>query len=205
VSAQTALPLALRSIRWSYRACPNRFSAVPVAEAAGMDDPLVTFVTTTAYGSWLPGDTRGYVQRGEMLPANPNFEKHAKALLQRPPDPFSHRDRAILVTEFVAACKEFAYRPLDLSIEAWHLHWIVQHKDPVESMVGRLNNRMRQRLDRGRIWTVGYCHHVLRRDEELVTARKYIREHPGCRISDGRINETGADTQRTEPSDSKPH
>jgi len=158
-----------------------------------MDDPLVTFVTTTAYGSWLPGDTRGYVQRGEMLPANPSIAKHAKSLLRRPPDPFCHRERAALGSAFLAACMEFAYRPLDLSIEAWHVHWIVQHNDPAKTMVGRLKNRMRQRLDRGRIWTVGHCHHVSSSDEALVTARKYIRDHPGCRISDGRILVPAAD------------
>ncbi len=169
-----------------------------------MDDPLVTFVTTTAYGSWLPGDTRGYVQRGEMLPADPSLEKHAKSLLLRPPDPFSHRERAVLFSAFVAACEEFGYRPFDLSIEAWHVHWIVRHNDSVESMIGRLKNRMRQPLDRGRIWTAGYCRHRLRTDEELATAQKYVRDHPGCRISDGRILAPEADSQPIAPSDSKP-
>jgi REP element-mobilizing transposase RayT len=98
---------------------------------------------------------------------------------------FAERER--LLSAFMAACDEFRYLPLDLTIEAWHLHWIVRHDDRVMSMVGRLKNRMRQALKRGRIWTEGYCHNVLKNDEALFAARDYIRKHPGCRVIDGRM------------------
>ncbi|MGD0539955.1 MAG: hypothetical protein ABSB33_00420 [Tepidisphaeraceae bacterium] len=32
---------------------------------------LATMVTTTSYGAWLPGDIRGYVQNGIVLPGDP--------------------------------------------------------------------------------------------------------------------------------------
>ena len=28
-----------------------------------MDDPLALFLTSTTYGSWLPGDERGWVEK----------------------------------------------------------------------------------------------------------------------------------------------
>lgn len=150
-----------------------------------MDEPRYTFVTTTTYGSWLPGDARGFVQNGELLPASPRLERHAASLLKQEPVLFNSTQQAHLASEFHAACSEFRYVLCDLSIEAWHLHWIVRHNDTVASMVGRLKNRMRQRLKRGQIWTDGYWHRVLVSDEDLLTTRKYIRRHDGCRISDG--------------------
>jgi hypothetical protein len=151
-----------------------------------MQDSRVTFITTTTYGSWLPGDVRGYVQDGRILPATPALERHAKSLMRRPAVHFSDAERNWLLDACLATCVEFGYRLYDLAIEEWHVHWILQHHDAVESMVGRMKTRMRQRLGRGRIWTDGFYQSELRTDEELLMARRYIREHPGCRVSDGR-------------------
>jgi hypothetical protein len=46
-----------------------------------MGEPTTTFVTTTSYGSWLRGDTRGYVQDGQTLPASPMLERHIRSTL----------------------------------------------------------------------------------------------------------------------------
>ena len=151
-----------------------------------MAEPTVTFVTTTSYGSWLPGDARGYVQDGQILPASPTLERHARTMLKEPPVLFTKEEQRDLLSAFLAACDEFGYRPSDLSIESWHMHWIVRHDDAIESMIGRLKNRMRQHLNRGRIWTAKYWHRVLKTDEELLIARDYIRRHAGCRLIDGK-------------------
>jgi REP element-mobilizing transposase RayT len=150
-----------------------------------MIESLVNFVTTTSYASWLPGDARGYIQRGELLPASPALEQHAHSLLKQRPILFTHDERDRLERALLAACDEFGYRLFDLSIESWHLHWIVRHNDDANSMIGRLKSRMRQELNRGRIWTKGYWRRELRTEEQLLIARQYIRRHPGCRIIDG--------------------
>jgi len=150
-----------------------------------MAESFVNFVTTTSYGSWLPGDARGYVERGELMPASPALEQHARCLLRQEPVLFSHDEGDRLERAILAACDEFGYRLFDLSIESWHLHWIVRHDADAKSMIGRLKNRMRQELRRGRIWTKGYWRRELRTEEELLIARQYIRRHPGCRIIGG--------------------
>jgi len=151
-----------------------------------MAESTVTFVTTTSYASWLPGDARGYVQDGRILPAAPTLERHSRATLNELPVLFSSPEQQKLLHAFLAACDEFGYRASDLSIESWHLHWIVRHDDSGASMIGRLKNRMRQRLNRGRIWTRGYWQRALRTDADLLVARDYIRRHPGCRLLDGK-------------------
>ena len=107
---------------------------------------LATMVTTTSYGSWLPGDVRGYVERGVVLPGDPMRLEHARQRMgDRPPVLFSVEQQSVAFDALGRACDEFGYRLTDASVESWHLHWIVEHGfDPVATMVGRLKNRIRQ-------------------------------------------------------------
>ena len=147
---------------------------------------LATMVTTTSYGTWLPGDLRGYVDRGVILPPNPQLLRHAQAMLSKAPVYFTDAQQIVLEHAIHSAAAEFGYRLTDLSIESWHLHWIAEHGyDSVATMVGRLKTRMRQMIDRGRIWTEGYCHRCLYTDDQINTARQYINRHEGCRLING--------------------
>jgi REP element-mobilizing transposase RayT len=148
----------------------------------------ITFVTTTSYGTWLPGDLRGYVQRGEILPGNPRLLKSAQNSLKSELVFFSAADQQKLLATIMAAAAEFDYRLTDLAIEAWHLHWIVSHgDDSPDKMAARLKARMRQALNRGRIWTKSYCGQALHDEAALHQVRCYIVRHPGCCITDGKL------------------
>jgi hypothetical protein len=143
---------------------------------------LATMITTTSYGTWLPGDLRGYVQAGIILPPNPNLLEHSKRLLSKEPVIFTSEQQQMLFAAIVTACAEFHYRLLHVSIESWHLHWIASHGfDSVAVMVGRLKNRMRQALVIGRIWTEGYYERCLFSEAELDTAAEYVARHHGYR------------------------
>lgn len=149
---------------------------------------IATMVTTTSYGTWLPGDLRGYVENKRILPHNPRLLRHAKDLLSRQPVFFSRDEQDALFDALVQAAREFRYVLTDVSIDQWHLHWIAAHGfDPVPNMIGRMKNRMRQRLNRGRIWTAGYCHRCLFSDDAVETAQRYIARHAGSRMVAGRV------------------
>ncbi len=150
-----------------------------------MSNLRYTMVTTTSYGSWLPGDARGYVQQGRILPPEPKLVSHAKSLLKSTPVRFSDDEQARLFQALQSAAEEFNYRLSDVSIESWHAHWIILHNDTVQTMVGRLKNRLRQSLNRGRIWTEGYHFREIRTESGLITARNYIARHKGVRWVNG--------------------
>ncbi|MCC7145488.1 MAG: transposase [Phycisphaeraceae bacterium] len=144
-----------------------------------------TMVTTTTYGTWLPGDLRGYVNDGQILPGDPRLLTFARQQLARKPVFLSHPEQMILKKTLAEATKEFGYWLSDACIDTWHLHWILAHHDEVTKMVGRLKTRMRQALTRGRIWTEGYCHRQLTTEHDIQTARRYIANHQGCWLIDG--------------------
>jgi len=153
---------------------------------------LATFVTTTTYGTWLPGDARGFVEDGRILPPDPARLHRATALMKKGPVLLSEAEQTAAFRALSTACEEFGYQLTDCTVECWHLHWIVEHGfDAVPAMVGRLKTRMRQALTRGRIWTEGYCHRCLYTTEEIETTQGYIARHAGCRLSNGQVRSGG--------------
>jgi hypothetical protein len=152
----------------------------------------ITFVTTTSYGTWLPGDMRGYVRRGVILPGDPKLLELSRKCLKSAPVYFTLAERHRLLEALVAACVEFRYKLSDVTIESWHLHWILFHgDDTIETVMGRLKTRMRQALARGKIWTEGYCAEPLFDNLSIEQAQEYIARHDGCMMIDGRAVEPG--------------
>jgi hypothetical protein len=148
----------------------------------------ISFVTTTSYGTWLPGELRGYVRNGEILPGDPKLLELSRQQLKAAPVFFSRMERHQLFASLTVACSEFQYRLSDVAIEAWHLHWIMFHgEDHVEKVVGRLKTRMRQSLNRGRIWTKGYCAEPLFDDLAIEQSQEYVARHNGRMMCDGMI------------------
>jgi hypothetical protein len=148
----------------------------------------ITFVTTTSHGTWLPGDMRGYVRKGVILPGDQQLLALSRQHLKSKPVYFTLQERERLFLALVDASSEFGYRVSDAAIESWHLHWILFHgDDSIERVVGRLKTRMRQALARGKIWTEGYCAEPLFDNAAIEQAQEYIARHAGCAMTDGRV------------------
>jgi hypothetical protein len=151
---------------------------------------LATFVTTTTYGTWLPGDVRWYVEHKQTLPPSPKLHRYAQSLMKQEPVYLHAEQQDAIFGALRDAAAEFNYRLADVSVESWHLHWTIWHGcDMVKVMVGRLKNRMRQKLNIGRIWTHGYCYESLDGELAVENVRQYIAHHSGCRMIDGVIIE----------------
>jgi hypothetical protein len=107
--------------------------------------------------------------------------------MKQQPVSFSQSDRDALFEALCAAAVEFGYQLTDAVVERTHVHWIVGHDDSAANMIGRLKNRMRQRLDRGRIGTDGYSHRLLFDDAGLYQSRLYQTKHGGLRMLAGEL------------------
>ena len=144
-------------------------------------------VTTTSYGSWLPGDLRGYVEDGVVLPGDPRrFRQAIDHMGGRSPVLFTAEQQVVLFESLCDAAAEFGYELADVSVESWHVHWLVGHGfDPVATMVGRLKNRLRQAVGVGRVWTAGYYDSTCFDEAAVLARRRYIGRHVGCRMTGG--------------------
>jgi len=94
-------------------------------------DPLAFFLTWTAYGSWLPGDDRGWVD-GRGRAHGPEPLQYALALRRMAEEAVSFdRPQRVAVEEAIAAhCR----------VRGWHLHAVEcrsQHVHVVVTAVGR--------------------------------------------------------------------
>jgi hypothetical protein len=148
----------------------------------------IMFITTTSYGTRLPGEPRGYVRKGVLLQGDPKHLERSRKLLKSCPVFFTHDERQRLFDALVIGCDEFHYKVSDVAVEPWHLHWIVFHEDDrIGKVVGRLKTRMRQALARGRIWTEGHSAEPLFDNLAIEQAQEYIARHDGCMMLDGRI------------------
>jgi hypothetical protein len=143
---------------------------------------LATMITTTTYGTWLPGDVRGYVEHGIVLPPAPRLESRARLLLTSEPVLMSRIEQNLAADILVSACERFGYPLFCLSIECWHLHWLTDcRSDAIPTMVARLKNAIRQALGRGRIWTAGYDKRFCFSLEQVNARYEYIARHAGFR------------------------
>jgi hypothetical protein len=139
-------------------------------------------ITTTSYGTWLPGDLRGYVDRGIILPHDPDRLQRSRRLLKIDPVILTPREQEALFEALQRAADEFHYALFAASIESWHAHWLIDHAfDAVQVMVGRLKTRMRQAVARGRLWTAGYDARYCFDEEAVEARRNYILRHQGAR------------------------
>ncbi|MEO0588826.1 MAG: hypothetical protein AAF078_14455, partial [Planctomycetota bacterium] len=73
---------------------------------------LATMITTTTYGTWLPGDARGYVEQGRVLPGDPFRAGESERTMRSGAVYLSEDEQDAALHGLVAACKEFEYRLL---------------------------------------------------------------------------------------------
>jgi REP element-mobilizing transposase RayT len=155
-------------------------------------DPLAYFLTWTTYGSWLPGDERGWVDgQGGMHVAEPlraaaarrNMKEHA-VLLAGP-------QRVAVERSIAAHC----------GVRGWHLHaaqCLTQHVHVVvtavtaspEEVLRHLKawcTRALRQMDRGkesdaarrRWWTEGGSRRHVFREGDLASVIAYVTECQG--------------------------
>ena len=99
------------------------------------NDPITLFITWTAYGSWLPGDSRGWKhwQKGEQLP-QPRLEDWCTGRM---------KEKAVLLNEQQRKVAENVIRE-HADIRGWELHAVSvrsNHVHVVTTVVPKTGNQ----------------------------------------------------------------
>ncbi len=108
------------------------------------DEPLAYFLTWTTYGTWLPGDERGWNRRGEAgtQPANPLFVEMAQSRMKEPELRLSADDRRIVEQTIRDHCR----------IRNWHLHAVNLRSSHVHVVVTAAGNEPETVRDQFKAW-----------------------------------------------------
>jgi hypothetical protein len=142
--------------------------------------PLATLFTITTYGTWLRGDTRGWVDNGITFPPDPILEAHDQATMKEPPYLFAATDR-LSVGEAIgqSLIDRLDLHVLALCVESWHCHFVI---GPTEHDIAKVVKcakdaaRWKLRIDR-RIWGTGYDKRFCFDEAAVRTRIDYVEKH----------------------------
>ena len=133
-----------------------------------MNDPLAFFITWTTYGSWLPGDERGWVETpGRFMEPNPRLESLAHKLMKEGSLTLDHEQRDMVEKTIADHCRHRGWHLHRVSCRTQHVHVVVTaaDRDPNDVMeqfkawcTRRLKELDRKRAtqpQRAKWWTEG--------------------------------------------------
>ncbi|MDD5327031.1 MAG: transposase [Phycisphaerae bacterium] len=139
-------------------------------------------VTWTTYGSWLPGDNRGYVKEGRILPADNKLLQANKARQKSPTVKLKAQEKKIVRKEILAEAKKIGHEIIVLAVCTNHIHLLARpHSQSIEDLAGKyksLTTRALWKYGReGRIWTKGYDKRFCFSEDELIQRTRYVNKH----------------------------
>lgn len=148
------------------------------------DEPLAFFLTWTTYGTWLPGDDRGWHRKheGKIQERNPELEAAARLKMTEPDFHLNKKHRVIVKETIEKHCK----------IRGWHLHIANPRSNHVHVVVTTPSyapNVVRDQfkawctrklkeagVNRENIWTEGGSKRSINTLEDLATVIEYASE-----------------------------
>src|SRR5437667_5485845 len=82
-----------------------------------MEEPLAYFLTWTTYGTWLPGDERGWVEKpGQFREPAPQRQQAARQRMTEPALTLDVEQRRLVEDTIADHCR----------IRGWHLHAVTR-------------------------------------------------------------------------------
>jgi REP element-mobilizing transposase RayT len=156
---------------------------------APMPDPLAYFITWNTYGTWLPGDARGWVEyhRGWQLP-NPILELEAQARMTEDACRLDREQRTCVENQIRETCQVRGWTLHAVNCRTNHLHVVLtadQHPDQVRAQLKAWCTRRLKELDvkrgvsepvRENWWAERGSKRYVNDEDSLEAAILYVRD-----------------------------
>lgn len=110
---------------------------------------LAYYLTFNPYGTWLPGDRRGWCRRTNTFArqrASPGLEAHCRARLRYPVVTFSRAQREVVGAAIAEACAFRGWTLHALAAERTHVHVVVAAPTLPEKVLATLKSRATRQL-----------------------------------------------------------
>jgi REP element-mobilizing transposase RayT len=127
-------------------------------------EPLAYFLTWTTYGTWLPGDERGWNRKGQgdIQRANPLFIDMARSEMKEPEFRLAPEDRRIAEATIRDHCR----------VRNWHLHAVNARSNHVHVVVTAAGYKPETVRDQFKAW----CTRKLKETGESATRTQFWTE-----------------------------
>ena len=129
------------------------------------DDPLAYFITWTCYGTWLPGDDRGWTKwhKGEYIP-QPLLADWCLRQMDEEPIVLTETQRAIVEDTVARHCE----------LRGWHLHAVNCRTNHCHTAVTATSHNGEQVRDQLKSWST---RKLKEHQRSLDGAAAKLREH----------------------------
>ena len=139
-------------------------------------------VTWTTYGTWLPGDKRGYVRQGKIMPGDPKILKASQSLQKAATVTLDSEQKAIIRRAILQEAQKIGHTIEALAVCTNHIHLVARPcEESIESIVSRYKNvaMFALRIDGSvrRIWTRGFDKRFCFNEKSLNQRIEYVKRH----------------------------
>ena len=139
-------------------------------------------ITWTTYGTWLQGNTKGFVKDGEVRGDNIALKRSNIKNLAGKAVRLGRREKEIVREAIIEAAKRFKQKIPAIAVHSNHVHLVCEYVDvPIGIIAGHYKNAGRVALQQngfqGRVWTTGYDRRFCFSDKELKARIAYVNKH----------------------------
>lgn len=139
-------------------------------------------VTWTTYGSWLPGNERGYVRDGKTMSGDPRIVKTSRERQKSPTVKLNSRQKAIVQQAILHEAERIGQTIEALAVCTNHVHLVARPSQAsIEATVSRYKNvamfALRKESHVGRIWTRGFDKRFCFDQKSLKQRIEYVKRH----------------------------
>ncbi len=146
--------------------------------------PLGYLLTWTTYGTWLPGDSRGWQRKGTRTSQPPNKQKYllAQSKMNEPKFLLSNNDRLLVEEAIKNVCHFREWILYTTGVQSNHVHVVVgvgtiSPKDMSRQFKSWSTRALKTiNKNRKRFWTEGCSCRSLFNDSSLGSAIVYVSE-----------------------------
>ncbi len=151
---------------------------------SNLNPPLAYLLTWTTYGTWLPGDNRGWQNKliKEVQSPNTNLYKYAQQKMVETTFYISPSDRVVLEREIIAYCHSKRWFLRAISVRSNHIHTLISvenlHPKTVCQRLKAISTiaLKRSHNNRKKFWTEGCSTRYIFNEESLESAFIYVTE-----------------------------
>jgi REP element-mobilizing transposase RayT len=147
-----------------------------------MANTLGYMLTWTTYGTWLQGDKRGYVKKGETLPGDKKLLEANKNNQSEETVRLTPQQKKIVHEAILNQADAIGQKVLALAVYSNHVHLVAEYiPKPVCDIVAYYKKAARLALKEvgisGKLWTTGYDKRYCFDKKTLEQKIKYVQDH----------------------------